>query len=419
MKKELFRKTALERLSTPEQLDQIMQVTNPRGWIALLAAVIMVFAGLLWSIFGELPTKISGRGILVKSGGVLEIQTNSGGRIISLLLQEADSVTKGQLVAIIAKPEIEVEITNAQETIRDLQREYQTQKDAGQEEIRRQKNYFAQQREILRRSLDIYYADADALANKLAAQEELFKDGLVTRQTINETRSQLNLTKQQAEHAKNELNQIAVKELQLVREHSQQLMNIEFKVNEATRKLKLLSDNFELTSRVISPYSGRVLEIMANEGDIVVSGMPLCSLEPVTAYGEKLEAIVFVPPTEGKKVKSDMEVFLAPSTVRQEEFGLMIGNVRYVAEYPSTVQGMLRVLGNEQLVHDLSAGSTPIALTVDLILDSSTVSSYAWTSPKGPDAKVYSGTLCTATITIRKQSPISLVFPILRESVGM
>ena len=31
----IFRKVALERLSSPEQLDQLMQVTSPKGWLAL------------------------------------------------------------------------------------------------------------------------------------------------------------------------------------------------------------------------------------------------------------------------------------------------------------------------------------------------------------------------------------------------
>ena len=31
----IFRKVALERLSSPEQLDQLLQVTDPKGWMAL------------------------------------------------------------------------------------------------------------------------------------------------------------------------------------------------------------------------------------------------------------------------------------------------------------------------------------------------------------------------------------------------
>ena len=31
----IFRQAALDRLSSPEQLDRVMRVTDPKGWIAL------------------------------------------------------------------------------------------------------------------------------------------------------------------------------------------------------------------------------------------------------------------------------------------------------------------------------------------------------------------------------------------------
>ena len=34
--KEIFRKSALDRMASPEQLDALMRITSPRGWIALL-----------------------------------------------------------------------------------------------------------------------------------------------------------------------------------------------------------------------------------------------------------------------------------------------------------------------------------------------------------------------------------------------
>ena len=42
MQNKLFRKVALERLSSPEQLDQMMTVTSLRGWIALAAAIFLI-----------------------------------------------------------------------------------------------------------------------------------------------------------------------------------------------------------------------------------------------------------------------------------------------------------------------------------------------------------------------------------------
>ena len=38
MESTLFRKAALERLSSPEQLDTIARLTEPRTWLALIGA---------------------------------------------------------------------------------------------------------------------------------------------------------------------------------------------------------------------------------------------------------------------------------------------------------------------------------------------------------------------------------------------
>ena len=59
MQSKLFRKAALERLSSPEQLDQLMQITNSKGWVALIALAAILVAALLWAIFGRIPTSVS------------------------------------------------------------------------------------------------------------------------------------------------------------------------------------------------------------------------------------------------------------------------------------------------------------------------------------------------------------------------
>ncbi|MEB3358647.1 MAG: hypothetical protein VKK04_18115 [Synechococcales bacterium] len=61
----LFRKESLERLSSPEQLDQLMQVVNPRSWIPLGALGGLLALGLVWSVFGRIPITVIGHGRLV------------------------------------------------------------------------------------------------------------------------------------------------------------------------------------------------------------------------------------------------------------------------------------------------------------------------------------------------------------------
>ena len=60
---DVFRKSALERLSSPEQLDKAITVSNPASWLALLGVTIIIAATVIWAVFGTLPATMMLRGI--------------------------------------------------------------------------------------------------------------------------------------------------------------------------------------------------------------------------------------------------------------------------------------------------------------------------------------------------------------------
>jgi hypothetical protein len=97
--KPIFRQAALERLSSPEQLDQLMHVTTPRGWLALLALIGLIVTVAAWSISDTIPTEALGRGILIRGGRLLSIVTPEPGQIQTLGVRVGDLVRPGQVVA--------------------------------------------------------------------------------------------------------------------------------------------------------------------------------------------------------------------------------------------------------------------------------------------------------------------------------
>ena len=61
MESKVFRQKSMDRISSPEQLEDYMRVTNPGVWM-VLAAVIVLLAGILAaSVFGRLETTLSAR----------------------------------------------------------------------------------------------------------------------------------------------------------------------------------------------------------------------------------------------------------------------------------------------------------------------------------------------------------------------
>ena len=60
--KQIFRKSSIARVSSPEQLNDYIRVSNPSVWM-MLAAVIVLLAGVcVWGIFGRLESKVFSAG---------------------------------------------------------------------------------------------------------------------------------------------------------------------------------------------------------------------------------------------------------------------------------------------------------------------------------------------------------------------
>ena len=89
MQSQLFRKKTVERISSPEQLQDYMRVTNPGIWM-VLAAVIVLLAGLLTaSALVRVETTVAARGEVAKAGSAVAME---------LPLSQRDAVREGMAV---------------------------------------------------------------------------------------------------------------------------------------------------------------------------------------------------------------------------------------------------------------------------------------------------------------------------------
>lgn len=170
---------------------------------------------------------------------------------------------------------------------------------------------------------------------------------------------------------------------------------------------------------MLATYGGRVLEVMTDRGNLVSAGEPLMTVSLSGRAVKDLEAVIFVPSVEGKRVRTGMRIRIAPSTVKQEEFGFMVGTVTYVSDYPSSARGMQRVLKNDRLTSALAGNDAPYELHADLVLDPATTSRYKWTSAKGPPVQIQSGTIATGSVEVASRRPIDLVIPLIRRYTGI
>jgi HlyD family secretion protein len=156
--------------------------------------------------------------------------------------------------------------------------------------------------------------------------------------------------------------------------------------------------------------------VKISAGSVLAVGTPVVGIE---SEGDRLEAVIFVPAEQGKRIKPGMQVHVEPSTVKREEFGMMLGTVETVSDFPMTPQGISAVLHNETLVTRFTHDGAPYAAKVSLERDPSTATGYRWAVGDGPNVHLTSGTLARAEITTRRQRPLDLILPLIRHLTGI
>ncbi len=412
----LFRKAALEKLSSPEQLDSLMQVTSPAGWLALITSGVLLLLVVLWGIFGTIPNKVSGQGILIRGGAVLDIEAGTSGRITSIDVKPGDLVRPGQTVATIAQSGLDLKIQNTRALLEELK--VQAAKSGGADLRNAQSALAALQQE--RASREAAMPDNERqvadLEKKVAKEEELAKAGLVTQGSVMNARNQLYTAQQALNQNRIRLTQITTEDGTLRRNLDEQTGSRRKEIDATTRALRELEGQLDASSAVVSPYAGRVLERVVDRGNLVNQGSHVVTLETLDT---PLKTVLFVSAHDGKMVQPGMAVDVSPSTVRREEFGFMIGKVESVSSFPATPEGIRRVLRNNSLVEEMSKGGAPLEVVAELVPDPGTVSKFKWSSPNGPPTGVFGGTLCTASITVSVRKPIGYVIPLVKDTLGM
>jgi HlyD family secretion protein len=427
----IFREAALERLSTPERLDQGLTVVGSASWALLGGLAALVVGGLIWGVIVVVPVTVKGEGILLSPGGVLDVTSDSQGRVTQFLVKTDDSITIGQIVAQLDQPDLRQQLATGEGELKDVRderrrvAEFQGRKTAAQEIAAGQK------RQALEENIAFLVKDIDLLEQRGKVEDDLFAKGLITQDKVLQSKVDLGRQQDELAHDRTSLKDLDNDEAKMGADNEHELLNIDLKIATAERKASELRDRYRIESSVVSPYDGVVAEVKVNPGELVERGTALFTLVPKDA-DKKLDkpadespppsgvatgplvAVLYVAPSFGKQVRPGDTVQVAVSTARREEFGFIIGRVRTVAEIPSTAEGMQRVLKNKQLVQTMSNNAAPFEVEAELYADPMTKSGYRWSSSRGPNLKINPGTLVTADIEVRDLPILSLVIPQIR-----
>lgn len=106
----LFRKTALDTVANPEQLDQHIRVTRPFAWVILIAIISFAIGVGIWAFTGNISSGTDISGIIFASDGVSVANAVSSGIVSDVLVSENEDVDKGDVMVVIPDAELLAQI---------------------------------------------------------------------------------------------------------------------------------------------------------------------------------------------------------------------------------------------------------------------------------------------------------------------
>jgi HlyD family secretion protein len=416
MNTRIFRQVSLERLSSPEQLDQLLQVTSPRGWTGLAAVFILLGTALLWGFKGGIVTTASGEGVIVRTGGVINVVTRGGGIVLSINAKVGDKIKANQIVASVAQPVLSEKIRNIQDALTEAVHERDDALQILNDSAKLQTEALMRQRandELQIKELE----DQARLTNEqIVADDQLAAKGLITRQQALATKQKLINVQDQIANLNAQMKQLDAQKFSIESQPQREDTQMRDRISNLQRELAAAQKELSLAENVISPYSGQVLELKVAPGGNVTMGEPILSIQP---DAHNLELVAYVASSNAKEIKNGMEVQVSPSSIKREEYGFMKGEVVYVSDYPATPAALTRNFENESLTQILSSSGLVTEIRVALKTDSSTPSGFDWSASKGPPIIITSGSICTVQIVTKRQHPVSLLFPYIKQKMGV
>jgi HlyD family secretion protein len=416
MNTDIFRKVSLARLASPEQLDQILRVTTPKNWVALASTALLLGVAVVWGYTGSIATKAAGQGVIIRSGGMLSIVSPAAGMLLSLDVKVGDKIRANQVIARVAQPVIVEQIRATRQALDQLREDRERMMQVRAEGTRLDIDAIERQIANARQQIEDLRTQAKLTEQQIPVDQELLNKGLVTKQQVIATQQKLVDINGQIASVQAKITQLQAQEFSSRAQPQQADADVRARIADLERQLAGQESQLAQSTNVVALYSGEVVERRVDPGSAVAAGTPILSIQPDVST---LEALVYLPADKAKGAKVGQDVQISPTTVKREEFGFILAKVVRVNDYPATPAALMRNFQNEALVNSLTGSGPVTEVRVALEADPATPSGFRWSSSRGPNVVISSGTLCSGEVVTREQKPATLVFPYIKEKLGI
>jgi HlyD family secretion protein len=409
---------APKRFASPDHLDQRINLIPPAMRVMALSATVLVIAGLVWAVFGSVPTRATGRGVLLADGKASHtVQPVVSGPVIELLVTRGQQVEQDALIARIEQVSLNTQLASNTARVAVMEQNLARLKAAHENELAKSEMSYRRQSAAAEEQISAGKVRAAALKEILTADEALMQRGLVNRMEVANARSQYDQTMQEVANATARAVQIESQ-----REQKRDLLaDIERQKQEDIDALKAegarLQSEVAIGSAVKAPVAGRVEEIRVGRGDVVSPGTVLVTIGQVNPGS--FEILAVFSNNTAKRIVPGMDTHIRPVSVKKEEHGSMRGRVRSISELSISKAELDAILRNSELTNNLMGDTAPLLAKIEVFLDKGTPSGFAWWGGQGPPFPVTRGTRVDVDVLIDHRRPIALIIPAFRQLLGL
>ncbi|NGX38228.1 MAG: hypothetical protein K1000chlam2_01400 [Chlamydiae bacterium] len=374
-----YQKEAIKRLEEHAEEGPMLDIEQPKHWLTLICIFGLLVVLILWSFFGRIPTEATGRSVSISSSGIFTIESPSTGTVTELYVTEGERVMEGTPLAKFYNPKLHPLISSIEATKFKIER-------------------------LNNQSLLLYKA--------LSINVSLYKQGLIPKMIIDQSRSSVMQKNIEIENAKSTLSGI-FSELEENSFTGRKEFSHYKKLLHAPSDIIDFPEIQDALSILKAPSNGRILEVLANQGEILKPTETLFWMEHPQKIGETEVFYGTLNSETRGQIRPGLKVLIEPVTVNPREYGAIIGKIKSIYPYPVSKEELIQSIGNKQIVGYLLQNETIMTqITATPDLNPHTKSGYKWTSGTGPPFEIPTGTVCKMRVIVEEQPPISYLIPL-------
>lgn len=410
-----FRQQALDAQARIDKLPGAMRVTSGLTRAAMGVLALLLCGATVWSAFVEVPVQIEGTGVFIDTSGELlnAVRAPMEGVVETILVNEGDHVSAGQIVARLRLPDRLAALAQAERNLASLREKAEQREALHAGETETEGVARAVRRSAIEQRIANLEQQLGWRRQLEAAQETLKERGVTTNSRLHEAQIATQTVVDDLAAARSELQTLVVEPLLQQAERDRARLGDAMAIEEAESEITALRSELDRGAELRSPVHGVVAELSAERNGLVGAGQPVLSVIPAN-FSKVLDATTYVSLKDGKMVEVGQQVYIAPLSMPAREQGRLRGTVMEISEAPITEQALTRMLGNATLAESTAKGGAPFAVRVALHRDPTTVTGYSWTSGDGPDMRVTPGTPFASRITVERETLLTLALPALR-----